>query len=315
MSKDVKKFLLRIMLILFPFLLFFAWIEIKARQLPNSFALKKQKIEKQLDSIHILVLGSSHAFDDIDPEWFSCYGFNFANSAQSLFHDSQLCLQYEDRMPDLKAVVITISYFSFWFEMQDLPDSWRDYFYYHYYKIRHPLLDKTDIKYFSYATLYTRRFMIDVIFNTLNQKEEFGDISLKGWNKVESKGDSSEISDKSGEERVKFHNSIIHRNRLADNIRYLDILLQELNERHIQPVFVIPPVYKTYSNYVDTSIMAENRRIISGLCKIYNALYFDYFSDTRFTKQDFMNNDHLNWAGAKKFSLILDSDFVAKICR
>jgi hypothetical protein len=32
-------------------------------------------------------------------------------------------------------------------------------------------------------------------------------------------------------------------------------------------------------------------------------------------KEDFMNNDHLNWMGAKKFSLILDSDFVAKVCR
>jgi len=49
---------------------FFGWIEIKARQLPNTYALKKRNIEKQLDSIHILALGSSHAFDDIDPEWF-----------------------------------------------------------------------------------------------------------------------------------------------------------------------------------------------------------------------------------------------------
>jgi hypothetical protein len=61
--------------------------------------------------------------------------------------------------------------------------------------------------------------------------------------------------------------------------------------------------------------MAENRRIISGLCKKFNGKLFDYFSDPRFTKEDFMNNDHLNWMGSKKFSLILDQDFVAKICR
>lgn len=315
MTTGVKKFLLKILVILLPFILFFVWIEIKARQLPNSFALKKQYIEKQLDSIHILVLGSSHAFDDIDPEWFSCCGFNFANSSQSLFHDSQLCLKYNDQMPELKAVIFTISYFSLWFEMHDLPESWRDYFYFHYYGIRHPSLDKTDIKYFSYATLYTKRFLKDMIFNTINKEQEFGDIKFNGWNKVQSTGDSTEISDKSGEEKVKFHNSIIHRDHLSDNIRYLEPLLKKLNDRNIQVIFVIPPVYKTYSKYAHPSIMAENRRIISGLCKKFNGKLFDYFSDPRFTKEDFMNNDHLNWMGSKKFSLILDQDFVAKICR
>lgn len=311
----MKKFLIRILVFLLPFIIFFGWLEIKARQLPNTYALKKRNIEKQFDSVHILVLGSSHAFDDIDPEWFSCPGFNFANSSQSLFHDSQLLLKYSDKIPQLKAVIFTISYFTFWFDMKDLPESWRDYFYFHYYGIRHPSLKETDIKYYSYAALYTRGFLKDMIFNTINKENEFGDIKLNGWNKVQSTDDISEISDKTGKERIKFHNSIIHRNHLSGNIGYLETILKKLNDRNIQVIFVIPPVYKTYSKFADTSIMAENRRIISGLCKKFNARFFDYFSDPRFTKEDFMNNDHLNWMGAKKFSLILDSDFVAKVCR
>jgi hypothetical protein len=315
MKPGMKKFLLRILIFLLPVIVFLGWLEIKARQLPNTYAIKKQAAEKQLDSIHILVFGSSHAFDDIDPEWFSYCGFNFANSSQSLFHDSQLCLKYCDRMPRLKTVVFTISYFSLWFEMQDLPESWRDYFYLHYWGIRHPSLNPMDIKYWSYAALYTRPFLKDMIFNAINKEEEFGYVRPNGWKKVENTNDSNEISDKSGEERVKFHNSIIHGEHLSENTRYLEQVLEKLNTHNIQVVFVIPPVFKSYSKFADPTIMAENRRIISGLCKKYNARFFDYFSDPRFLKEDFMNNDHLNWKGAKKFSLILDSDFVAKVCR
>jgi hypothetical protein len=311
----MKKFLIRVLVFLLPFVIFFGWIEIKARQLPNTYALKKRNIEKQLDSIHILALGSSHAFDDIDPEWFSCRGFNFANTSQSLFHDSQLCLKYSDQMPRLKAVIFVISYFTFWFEMQDLTEGWRDYFYYHYYGIRYPSLEKTDIKYYSFAALYTKTFLKDMILNKIDYPYTFGDIQVNGWQKIESVGDSNEINDKAGEERVKFHTSIIRREHLSENIGYLEPVLKKLNDRNIQVIFVIPPVYKTYSKYADTSIMAENRRIISGLCKKFNARFFDYFSDPRFTRENFMNNDHMNRTGAKKFSLILDSDFVAKVCR
>lgn len=311
----MKKFLFRILVILLPFILFFAWVEIKARQLPNSYAVKKQFLEKRLDSINILVLGSSHAFDDIDPEWFSCCGFNFANTSQGLFQDSQLCLKYSDRMPRLKAVIFTISYFTFGFQMEDITEQWRDYFYYHYYGIHHPSLDKTDIKYWSYAALYTKSFLKDMIFNNIDYEYNFGDIKATGWQKILTIGNSNAINDESGEERAKFHASIFHRDYVSENIGCLEPVLKKLNDRNIQIIFIIPPVYKTYYKYVDTSIMAENKRIISGLCKKFNAKQFDYFSDPRFTTEDFMNNDHMNWNGAKKFSLILDTDFVANICR
>jgi hypothetical protein len=54
---------------------------------------------------------------------------------------------------------------------------------------------------------------------------------------------------------------------------------------------------------------------MNDLCLKYNAEYFDYFKDSRFTKGDFYDNDHLNYIGAGKFSRILDQDIVSKICQ
>ena len=218
-------------------------------------------------------------------------------------------------MPRLKAVIFAISYFTFGFEMSDLTESWRDYFYYHYYGIRYPTLDRSDIKYYSYAALYTKQFLKDMILNKVDYGYTFGDIKENGWQKIDAIGDSTQINDKEGEERVRFHTSIIHNEHIAENIGYLEPVLKKLNDRNIRVIFVIPPVYKTYSKYADTAIMAENRRIINGLCKRYHAEFFDYFTDPRFTREEFLNNDHMNWRGAKKFSEILDSDFVAKVCR
>jgi hypothetical protein len=315
MTREMKKFLVRIVIFLSPFILLFGWIEIKARQLPNTYALKKQDIGTQLDSVNILVFGTSHAFDGIDPECFSCRGFNFANSSQSLFHDSRLCSMYSERTPALKGVIFTISYFSLWYEMQDLPENWRDYFYYHYWGIRHPSLSAADIKYWSYAALYPRSFLKKMILNTINRKEEFGDVRSNGWKSVTSSEEKSEISDSSGYKKVSFHNSIIRKEHLRANIGYLEEAAKQLSDRNIHIIFVIPPVFTTYSKYADTLIMEENRQILDALGAKYHALIFDYFSDKRFTREDFINDDHLNSGGAKKFSRILDSDFVAKVCR
>jgi hypothetical protein len=310
----MKRFFTRLLIILLPFLVIFLVIEYKASRLPNSYAQKKQFLTQQEQEVNVLVLGSSHAFDDIDPDFFSCKGYNLSNQSQSFFYDTRLCLKYLDRMPHLKCVIITVSYFSLFYELKDIPEGWRDYFYYRYFGIRFPALDLSDPKIFSYTALYTRDFVSAMMFSKLNNKDEFGDIQSNGWKKVPAPADSLMISDSTGHEHALFHHSLIRMKNLSPNVRYLRELLTELHKRNIRVCFATTPAYKTYSRYLDPFILRANQTVIGGLCREFNAVYLNYSDDPRFFKDDFSDNDHLNITGAEKFSRILDQDFISKIC-
>jgi hypothetical protein len=310
----MKKFCLRLLIVLLPFLAVFCIIEYRASRLPTSYLQKKKQLELREDSIKVLVFGSSHGLDDINPQFFSCKGFNLSNVSQSFFYDTRLCLKYLDRLPHLRGVIFTVSYFSFYYELNEIPEGWRDYFYYRYFGIRHPALDLTDPKAYSYAALYTRDFINAMVFSRLNEKEEFGDIRPNGWKCVSAPADSFAVSDSTGRRNALFHTSLIRMDNLEKNLRYLRELIAELRKRDIRVCFVTSPVYKTYSAYLDPSILQMNRTVLRGLCSETGATELDYMDDVRFVKTDFSDNDHLNSTGAEKFSKILDADFVRKAC-
>ncbi len=315
MKQGLKTLLLKLLLFLVSVCLFFIWIEYEARQIPNSYSQKKKLIESQLDSIKILVLGSSNGYKDVDPAQFTCKGFNFCNSSQTLFYDSRLCLKYIDRLPQLTGVIIIFSHISLHFELTGTPDNWRGYFYYRYFGIRHPSVSLFDPKAFSYTALYSRIAISDFIFQRLDLKNQMGDIQPSGWEKAPLPGDPDIISDSVAFSRLKFHLTLIKQKNLSLNVRYLEEMLSELRKRNIEVYFITPPVSETYYRFINPDLDEENRRIINDLCLKYNVEYFDYFRDRRFTKGDFYDNDHLNYKGAEKFSKILNRDFISGICK
>jgi hypothetical protein len=310
----MKRLFFRLLMILLPFLVVFLVIEFKASRLPNSYAQKKRGLEGHAREVNVLVLGSSHAFDDINPDYFSCRGYNMANVSQSFCYDTRLCLEYLDRLPSLKSVIITVSYFSLFYEMNDLPEGWREFFYYRYFGIRHPSLDLTDPRIFSYTALYTRDFITAMLVSKVDSINEFGDIQPSGWKKVTAPADSFAISDSTGQKLAMFHHSLIRMQNLNPNLHYLREMLSELRKRNIRVCFVMTPVYPAYSDHLHPFIIRANRSVIQELSREYGAVFLDYLNDVRFRKSDFADNDHLNDAGAKKFSQILDRDFVAESC-
>jgi hypothetical protein len=295
-------------------MMLFSWIEYQARRLPNSYEQKKRSFESQRQSIKILVLGSSHASKGINPAFFSCTGFNFSNSSQSLYHDTQLCLKYIDELPQLKGVIIDISYISLYYDLKDTPEKWREYFYYHYFGIKRPSLDLCDPKAFTYTALYTRGFITDLVLCKIDPKKEFGDIQPTGWERAPHPADSSVISDSAGFQRATFHNSLIIKQNFISNCGYLEEMIRLLQKRKITVCLVSLPVYKTYSKYINPDIEKQNHQYIEGLCQKYGTEYYDLSAYASFTKEDFSDNDHLSISGAEKISRILDELIISRLC-
>jgi hypothetical protein len=314
MRKEVKRFSVKILMITAPFLLLFSWTEFLARRLSNSFAVKLENFEQVHDSVEVLVLGSSHALKGINTALFSCKGFNFSNSSQTLVYDSRICLKYLDRMPMLKVVIIDLSYISFFYALNDSPEKWKDYFYYHYFGFRDIPVNRFSPAALTYTGMYTRGTLNDLIFGKLNPKEEFGDIQPGGWEKTPVNTDTSRISELSGKNRALLHNSLINPANFPENISWFERMLSALSKSKIRVFFVSTPVLKSYSDNLIPDIQVKNKLIITEMSEKYGIPYFDYSNDPFFVMGDFYDNDHLNSRGAEKFSRLLDREILAPLC-
>lgn len=312
MRKEIINFIFKIFILILPLCFLFGFVEYKLKKIPNGYNKKRELLESQLDSINVLALGASQTLFAVNPDYFSCKGFNLSNVSQSLYYDTQLTLKYIDKMKNLKCVIVSISYYTFWYQLSDGIDEWRDYYYFHFWDIKYPDLKFDDPKIYSLIMLYTPQTSLGYAkrFFNINLSEN---LSQNGWLKIDTISNNQNISEKSGKDRVEFHDKNRFVFRFKETTSMLENFVNECQKRKIDVVFITTPVLPTYYKYTNPVINQKNTNAINELCKKYDCKYFDYFRDGRFTNKDFNDNDHMNFIGAEKFSKILDTDIVSKI--
>jgi len=307
--KGVSFFLIkRIFLFSAPLFIFLCIIELKIRKIPNAYKVKRDYFEKSIDSIELLVLGNSHMVHGVDPDYLSLKAFNLASGSQSYFYDNAITLNYLHRLKKLKAVIIPVDYFSFYYRLQDIAD-WLDFGYYKFWNIRYPGLSYWDSRNYFYFMLYTPANSFKYFLKSKNFSLAWG-MKPNGFTPNNSKGSESNINEFTGKTRVQFHNHMIRFERQSESLSSLEELIRELSKNRIKVFLVESPVCSTYSKYCDTAILSKNFTIINNLVEKYNCSYKSYFTDKRFSISDFADNDHLNVEGARKFSTIIDVELL-----
>lgn len=314
MSKDIVKFLKKVALLIIPFILVLGYIEYKLYQIPNGYNTKRNDLESQKDSINILVLGPSYTLYGVNPEYFDCKGYNLANHSQSLFYDTQITLKYIDQLKNLKCVMVSITNFSFWMQMSDLSEEWRDYFYAYFWNVRYPKINKYDSRLYSLSMLYT----VDETFEYLKQNFKIDlseNLHKNGWKRIDTTESNKIINDSTGKHEAEYNEKIITKGKGEFNKIYmmLDNFVNECVKRKIEVVFITLPAYQSYYKNVNPENLKKTTNAVMELCNKYNCRYFNYFEDQRFVLKDFKDDDHLNYIGAEKFSKILNEDIVSKI--
>jgi hypothetical protein len=291
--------------------IFIIYTEIKLREFPNSYSVKRNNLEKNLDSIQILILGSSQSLDGINPSFFDLKGFNLANSVQSLYYDKELTLKYVDKMPNLKIIFISISDFSLWLEIYNSVDSWRDYFYYNFWNIKPNNTKIFDLKQICYIDLYGISFSQNAFRK--NFKVELEELPTEnGWF-FQKKQLSFPLTDSSGLARIWVHKQMIRDNVYNNNAGYLESLLSEITKRNIIPILITTPVHKTYYQNADTKKLNNMEELLNKMSSKFHCKYFNYFKDTRFDRIDFADADHLSNNGAIKFSKIINNEIISPV--
>ena len=87
---EMRHLFFRILLFLIPVIASGILLETFLRQIPNDYTLKREYLDKNSDSVQVLVLGSSHAIHGINPALMNKRSFNAANWSQSLDYDLEI---------------------------------------------------------------------------------------------------------------------------------------------------------------------------------------------------------------------------------
>jgi hypothetical protein len=272
----------------------------------NSYTFKRHQLELQADSIQVLILGTSQSLHGIDPSYFCMNGYNASNTAQSLFFDERITLNYLDKMPRLKYVFIAVSDYTFGYEIIDGNEEWRDYFYAQDWDIKFPEIKSSDLHLYSKILLYTPETSLGYALQLfhVNLVENY---FPNGWARIT---EFTDINESYGLKRVQAHNAVYSYKRLESISKTLDTLIMALQKRNITPILFTPPVTSCYNKFADKKKLEIMYRTISEFCNKYHCNYFDYLTDSRFGNSDFGDCDHLNATGAKKFSEILNQDIL-----
>lgn len=282
---------------------------------PSMFNIKASFIKKNPE-IELLMLGSSHIQDDLNPEYFDIKSANLAYGSQDLDLDSALFFKYIDNLRNLKYLILELDYHTL--EERNKPDYFRFPWYYKYHKIE--IYKLTLFKrwfLFSSSPEFFRNYLLQIInpFEYRYKLNKFGSVKndFPGIF-VTLNFDSLKIV-RSASERLKDKFSMSSLENYRHNVTTLNTIINYCIKKDIKVILVQTPAYRSYRSTFRIEKLDRRNSYTDSLkreCRS-KVIVLDHESDPKFSVHDFKNDDHLNSDGAMKFSRIIN-DEIKQIC-
>ena len=297
----MRRFMYRTMLFLLPLLLLAAAGEYYVRNIPNSYRLKGEWMNRYADSVEVLILGNSHAYYGIRPQELKGVGMNLSNVSQVTSYDYALLRRYAP-LRKLKQVVLVADNSSLF----DAP------------------LEQSEPHRCAYYTIYMgvgphsrwSRYGLEILqFDGFREKLKAyrnGDYVMcdtLGWG-CDYKADLSTFN---ADDTVTVQR-VLQRHTCKDwrwaeaNARMVEEIARFCRHEDIRLAVVQTPVCSTYNKGVPERQRKFIRQLMHKLETQYGVTLLDYSADSRFSGQDFYDADHLSDTGAAKFTRILQND-------
>lgn len=303
----MKKFLITISAFGALMLLMFAIIEVGLLYRPNVYSYKRQYVENHLNDIRVLLLGSSHVEEGVNPALLGEGAFNMAISARLNEYDAAIAEKYVPQMPNLKAVVMHMDYSTFLFG-----------------RLKHnaqetnngavSLIGTCHCMHYKYMGLHLKPFWYwsEILNSKLNYMSRF-------WNKAEiiRECDSLgyyrlDVSErKEGWETRNLADDFDPTQPLDkeiyDNLwQTYETIASAVQQRGARLILVHTPVYQTYLDAIDPQALADIEGFAKKLQQKYPCVEYHNFLDAEgFLPEDFNDSSHLTSTGADKFARLL----------
>lgn len=297
----MNKFFLKVLLtVVFPVLFLLLGYEKVMRSIPNDYSQKSHLWEEKVDSIQVLILGSSHCYYAFNPVYFDKYTYNAAHVSQSYNYDWFILDKYIDRMNSLEFVVLPLTIISPNQILEYGEEAWRCVDYSVHYKCRvHHWWEFKMRYYFSYLSLPNVLRALNRIRNS-----NYNDIHIdeNGYSQ-KTIADQVEDLDKSGKLRAEAHRyGRDFTMNYGRNINYLNKIIRRCNEKGVRVVLVTTPAVQSYYSYLSKEQIDTINVLGKEMNERENVKYINLLNSSLFNKNDFFDADHLCNNGAEKIS-------------
>lgn len=296
-----------------PILIVSLCFELLLREIPNNYKYKSNYLDENSKNITVLILGSSHAFAELNPAYIKYSSFNASNFSQSLEFDFKILKKYDGKWNNLKYIIVPVDYFSLYSTLENGIESWRVRNYNIYYGIHTScnIYDNIEISNNLPANLlrinnFYLRQMSDITCST------------SGWALTYSSKNKQDLL-KSGKEAAERH-SAKNNQYFNRNVQVLKSIIEYAKGKKVKIIFYTSPAYTTYVENLNPDQLKNTINTATKIANSYcNTVYFNLLTDSIFKKDDFFDADHLNEVGSKKFSIkmnnLIDIAEKSKSCR
>lgn len=307
----MKKFILKTILIILPFVVLAIIFEVLLRIIPNDYDFKKQYLDKHSSQIETLILGSSHSYYGINPNFFTSKTFNASHISQSLNYDFEILKKYQATFISLKTVILPISYFTLFGKLEAGSEAWRVKNYVIYYGI-----DKSNT-FIDHSEVLSNRLNVNIkrLFSNYVLNNPSITCTNLGWGiGYDSKNAHNLIE--TGKTAAKRHtiDNLDSDKNLAifnENIMLLNSIIQWCKEKNIKILILTPPAYENYRDNLAFTQLKKTIETTTNICSKYdNCKYEKLLEDKNFEAIDFYDADHLSEIGAKKLSEYINKKIV-----
>lgn len=301
----MKKFLKHVFLFFAPVAVLLVACEWALRCIPNDAHFRETQLQKHKQTITTLILGDSHPYFGINPEYINQQTFNLAAVSETPDLTAEVLKHEINRLPKLKTLVVGLSYFSLYESLNRGSETWRLRHYNIYRSMQVGKFPQNHLEIASFSMLqnidrllsYYAHDKSEVTCNAFGAGVTYRDFNSK---------------------RLR-ESAVIAAKRHTFDLQSADVQLQRTTQRkalqnivslaakhNIKVVFVLLPAMDTYRELIPFEQKQEMLQVVQQLQKINTELQFlDFTADPRFVPHDFYDADHLNAAGAQKMSSIL----------
>lgn len=273
----------------------------------NKYSFKFLKLEKNINKeLEIINLGTSHTYNGIKyPE--DIEGYNFGLPGQKFYYDYQILKKYSNRLEKNAIVIIPISIFSFYDELETEEIDKNYVCFLKRNEVLH--LESNEyflLKYFSVTQPITRIKETIKFIKNLEKNKKLEESFLEKDKEIYS---LKEVENDAKNKKI----AHLKTKKLKVETEYLKKILKFCKMKKYKVVLITTPFTYLYNKEIDeenykTKIYDNIKKLEIEMNEKF--VYLDYSHDERFLYElkYFRDADHLNKKGAEYFTEILLND-------
>jgi len=302
----MRAFLTKVVLFSLPVILGAVALELFIRLSPNAFNTKAEFIQKNAQDVRLIVFGSSHNQNAVNPEFFPFLAANLAYGGQDIKLDSALLEKYLPQLNSLKAVVFELDYHTL--EELNTPDYFRLAWYHQLHDLSYGEVD-----FFSKISLYASEpeFFNDHVKRTFDPREYKYEMNEFGFLRndfpgvfLSYKNDSVSIAESAAQRLQSRHSGISVKN-YSENSDCLRNMIAMCKQENVKVFLVASPMFATYRSLEKAEKLKRRNAFLQEVVDHQSVFFLDFEANSAFHLSDFKNDDHLNSAGAEKYTKML----------